>query len=377
MKLPEYLNNCDIINEKIYKLLISVKKCIYISTLILDPEYKFYNGHTINSILTKKKMDGVKINIYCSNNRLKINNKFANEIKDDVINSFGWGEYLPYTDIRAYCNHRKYILVDDKYFIIGGCMISNKYNGGYGIKKINNEYYIHESAVYIELEKTDTNIIDFIKGNKKISFPLFDETTLEEKYIDLIKNSKKSIYIENQYICSYSDSVNNIFNELKKRLHKSFLENDDLIITIVGNDKLYDDDNFVLKHIYSQTYSGSASKLCLELKELNIPESWINERCKLLYLTTSKDEPVFIHNKIMQVDDKVLFTTGNLTDRSMIPGRDKELGIILKIPNLYRIIDEKGIKQNCIGNPFNVNVNLIIPIVNFIEDNIVNWKHLI
>lgn len=144
--------------------------------------------------------------------------------------------------------------------------------------------------------------------------PPFDEEPLineiEQLYLAGIKSARKYIYIESQYLAAES-----VCDALKERLD----ERDGPEIVIINprnaESQLEDDAMHVLRE-----------RLVEELKRADH-----QNRFRIYFPVTDEDEPIYVHAKIMIIDDHLLrLGSSNLNNRSM--GFDTECDVAIEQP---------------------------------------------
>lgn len=194
------------------------------------------------------------------------------------------------------------------------------------------------------------------------------ECSIQNAYLDIIKNSKHYVYIENQFFISKAgkEIVNNkIIKGLGERVMHAIKKNENYCIFIVlpllpgfgGN--ITKKDGQVLRiqiewHL-NTIFKGSKSLIkrieSAQEKE-GKPKDW-NKYLKIFGLrnhTVMNGKPVseivYVHSKLIIADDNVaLLGSANINDRSLMGNRDSELAVIIEDEEI-----EKGILA---GSAFN------------------------
>ena len=184
------------------------------------------------------------------------------------------------------------------------------------------------------------------------------EHSILNQYYNLIQNSKHYIYIENQFFVSRSwneeevkendycinDEVyNKIAYYIRKRIEKAFNKNEKFKVYIFipllpGFEGDPEDSNtikIILKHTYA-TISRNFGLSLVEQLEKIMGDKWRNYiaffslRNHGLVNNIPKTEIIYIHSKLMIIDDKtVLIGSANINDRSMLGDRDSEFAVII------------------------------------------------
>ena len=188
------------------------------------------------------------------------------------------------------------------------------------------------------------------------------ETSILKAYCELIENSKHYIYIENQYFISksYTDdekkekNINKYSNDelvkneislyIRKRIEKAYENNENfkvfvfipLIAAYPGDLEKNQGLQLIYKHMYKTINRNNGLSL-IELLEKKMGDKWKNYihffslRAHGLINNAPKTEIIYIHSKLLIVDDtKVLISSANINDRSMLGDRDSEFGVIIE-----------------------------------------------
>ena len=200
------------------------------------------------------------------------------------------------------------------------------------------------------------------------------ETSILKAYYELIENSKHYIFIENQFFISksYTDEEkkkkninefskdelvkNEISLYIRRRIEKAYENNENfkvfvfipLISAYPGNIDVNQGLQLILKHMYKTINRNNGLSL-IELLEKKMGDKWKNYihffslRTHGIIKNIPKTEMIYIHSKLLIVDDtKVLISSANLNDRSMLGDRDSEFGVIIE--------EEKHDKYKMNGN---------------------------
>ena len=184
------------------------------------------------------------------------------------------------------------------------------------------------------------------------------EDSILNAYYKLIENSKHYIYIENQFFVSRSwneeerknnkncinDKVENkIAYYIRKRIEKAYENKENFKVYIFipllpGFDGVpYNSEiiKIILKHTYASINRNFGLSLIEQLEKIMGGE-WKNYlrffslRNHGLVNNIPKTEIIYIHSKLMIIDDKtVLIGSANINDRSMLGDRDSEFAVII------------------------------------------------
>lgn len=190
------------------------------------------------------------------------------------------------------------------------------------------------------------------------------EKSILNAYIDLILNSEKFIYIENQFFMSNAGEggvvKNTIAKAMKERIIRAYRHKEDFKIYVFiplmpgFEGDIVDDSSQVLKlqiRFQQETILKGATSLYTMLKNANInPLQYLRFyglRNHDMFSDGPKQEMVYIHSKCMIVDDRVVIVgSANINDRSMLGTRDSEVCILVQ--------DEEMVESEMGGKPFEV-----------------------
>jgi phospholipase D1/2 len=190
------------------------------------------------------------------------------------------------------------------------------------------------------------------------------ESSIMNAYIDAIKRSKKFIYIENQFFISNPGGSglvkNTIAEALKNRIHDAALNNEPFMVIVFiplmpgFEGDVLKSDSAVLKtqiKYQQETISKGSNSLISQLESEGIDtEKYIRFyglRQHDLFNNVPKQEIIYIHSKLMIVDDrKIIIGSANINDRSMLGVRDSEIAVLIE--------DEDIIESKMNGETFGV-----------------------
>ena len=208
------------------------------------------------------------------------------------------------------------------------------------------------------------------------------EHSILNQYYNLIQNSKHYIYIENQFFISRSwnekeikdndncinyDVNNKIAYYIRKRIEKAYNNKENFKVFIFipllpGFEGDPEDSNtikIILKHTYA-TISRNFGLSLIEQLEKIMGDEWRNYiaffslRNHALVNNIPKTEIIYIHSKLMIIDDKtVLIGSANINDRSMLGDRDSEFAVIIN--EKQEIINQKTGKEYIMDGKNNYN----------------------
>jgi phospholipase D1/2 len=184
------------------------------------------------------------------------------------------------------------------------------------------------------------------------------EHSILNAYYRLINTAKHYIYIENQFFISkswndkerkkngkcISDKVKNeISYYIRKRIERAYRKKENfkvyIIIPLLPGFEGEPQDSGTIKLILKHTYAGICRNYGLSLieqLEKIMGNEWKNYigffslRNHALVNNVPKTEIIYIHSKLMIVDDKtVIIGSANINDRSMLGDRDSEFAVII------------------------------------------------
>ena len=251
-----------------------------------------------------------------------------------------------------------------------------------------------------KLENTIINKIFFMKGKKNDSDVQVlrssskwsagiknTENSILQAYIKLIQEAEHYIYIENQFFvsksydendkknCKYKDLLpkkikNTIAYEIRKRIIDAYKNNKKFRVIVFlpllpgfpGEPK-----ESTLQIIMRYTYQAICRNYktsIIEKLEAEMGEKWkdyigfYSLRGHGLVNGIPKTEIIYIHSKLMIVDDKkVIIGSANINDRSMLGDRDSEFCVLIheKERNNF-IIDGQKTKASNFAHSFRTNL---------------------
>ncbi|CAK57722.1 unnamed protein product (macronuclear) [Paramecium tetraurelia] len=179
--------------------------------------------------------------------------------------------------------------------------------------------------------------------------PANTEFSIQIAYTHLISEAQNFIYIENQFFISAVDDnhktlENKVALALVQRIKKAALKKEKFKVIVFlpllpGFAGEIDKDSAVLKvqlHWEYQTISRGGNSILETLKkDANIqdPSEYIefySLRTHTKILDVPKTEQIYIHSKLMIVDDEyALIGSANINDRSLVGNRDSEIAIVI------------------------------------------------
>ena len=207
------------------------------------------------------------------------------------------------------------------------------------------------------------------------------EHSILNAYYRLIKKAKHYIIIENQFFISkswnkeerenskncISDKVKNkIAYYIRKRIEKAYKKKKNFKVYIFipllpafeGEPQDSDTLKIILKHTYAGICRNYGLSLIEQLEKI-MGDEWKNYigffslRNHGLVNNIPKTEIIYIHSKLMIIDDKtVLIGSANINDRSMLGDRDSEFAVII---NEKRELESKNGKKFIMDGNSNYN----------------------
>ena len=194
------------------------------------------------------------------------------------------------------------------------------------------------------------------------------EASICNAYIHAIANAQHVIYMENQFfISSQSGTLRSVENKIlaamADRILRAYRNNEDFHIYVVMPLKPEfpgEWDSSSGKDLRAVTYWNNLSlyngedSLYSRLEKGDIPKEKIHRYFSVYGLRTHDTlnsklvtEIIYVHSKLMIVDDKVtIIGSANINDRSMLGSRDSEVAVIIE--------DTRLIEGRMNGQPFQV-----------------------
>ena len=270
--------------------------------------------------------------------------------------------------------------------------LAKKNKGGWFSKMINSGQQ--------EEKKLETNVVNvnfFQKGTKSSVQVLRSackwsagigkkEKSILQGYYNLIDNSKHYLYIENQFFvsrafsdeekkeCKYSLSEvveNMIAYHIRKRIERAYTENEKFRVFVfipllpgfAGEPESSGTLQIILKHTYAGICRNHGMSIIEQLEKI-MGDKWkeyigfYSLRGHALVNNTPETELIYIHSKLMIVDDRtVILGSANINDRSMLGKRDSEYAVIINEQRkLISIMDGKPYKAANFAHSFRVNL---------------------
>jgi phospholipase D1/2 len=235
---------------------------------------------------------------------------------------------------------------------------------------------------YVDLKKEETELLrpnltstTFVRILKSLApwsagVPL--EHSILDTYIQLIRNSKYFIFIENQFFIGKAtpdtEIRNHIVKELIERVTKA-IENNQvfrLIILIpshtegsIRGEYTFNTVQIVMKYIFQSLRELKASITRQIQKKKNEDSSYDRDVDSFLQIIHLRNygqkseeydyivEEIYVHSKIMIVDDLVaIIGSANINDRSMLGSRDSEIACV--------VYDTFTVPSKIDGKPYSV-----------------------
>lgn len=360
------LNGFDTQNY-IIKEIKNANKYIYLAAWHINLNLTF-NEKTLFEILKEKCNQGVKVYVLTStagntvNENIKytemnipnFNLKFLDMESSSILNSIAtiFLQKSSY-NVKNCCDrlfHQRYFLIDGIKAMIGGCDMDNDMQNSLYNNIFNKyKYYWTEYGVTFT---PDSKFIEYCKKNFELDGKyhinngflfgnFYDRNTEYEKIINLIRESKESIFIENQYINSNTNTRNNILLELAKRIIKSVNEKKKFSVVLITNNEFPDVCHYQAKEtffgnlhcrFYTYLFRKALRKSVIDFYTyLNKYITFEDIKRIVHFYTINKNHDILIHSKNWIFDSKVmLYGTTNIWDRSYLKGKDLELSILLK-----------------------------------------------
>ena len=251
-----------------------------------------------------------------------------------------------------------------------------------------------------EEKKLETNVVNvnfFKKGTKSRVQVLRSaskwsvgigkkENSILQGYYQLIDNAKHYLYIENQFFvsrafseeeradCEYalSDVVENLIAfHIRKRIERAYLAKEKFRVFVfipllpgfAGEPESSGTLQIILKHTYAGICRNHGMSIIEQLEKI-MGDKWkdyigfYSLRGHGMVKGEPRTELVYIHSKLMIVDDKtVILGSANINDRSMLGTRDSEYAVMInETPKLNSKMDGKDYKAANFAYTFRVNL---------------------
>ena len=171
------------------------------------------------------------------------------------------------------------------------------------------------------------------------------ENSIENAYVEIIKNTKTFLYIENQFFMSATAGKtlkNRVGHALVERIERAHQQKERLRIlmflplTPEFEGEITDSNSGVVRvEMYWQyvTICRSETSIYQSLRDKGIkPEDYIQFYSLRTHARMPNGQPVseqiYIHSKILIADDNVfLIGSANINDRSLLGSRDSEIAV--------------------------------------------------
>ncbi|KAL4565241.1 hypothetical protein LXL04_029327 [Taraxacum kok-saghyz] len=191
------------------------------------------------------------------------------------------------------------------------------------------------------------------------------EESIHKAYCSLIEKAEHFIYIENQFFISglSGDEIirNRVLESLYRRILKAYNEKQYFRVIIVipllpgfqgGLDDVGAASVRAIMHWQYRTISRGNSSILHNLSDVLGPRlhdyiSFYGLRAygKLSHDGLIASSPVYVHSKVMIVDDNtVIIGSANINDRSLLGLRDSEIGVLIE--------DKEVVESSMGGNPW-------------------------
>ena len=212
------------------------------------------------------------------------------------------------------------------------------------------------------------------------------ENSILQGYYHLIDNAKHYLYIENQFFvsrafneeeraeCDYalSDVVENLIAyHIRKRIERAYLAKEKFRVFVfipllpgfAGEPESSGTLQIILKHTYAGISRNHGMSIIEQLEKL-MGDKWreyigfYSLRGHGFVNGEPRTELIYIHSKLMIVDDKtVILGSANINDRSMLGTRDSEYAVMInESPKLNSKMDGKDYKAANFAYTFRVNL---------------------
>ena len=212
------------------------------------------------------------------------------------------------------------------------------------------------------------------------------ENSILQGYYKLIDNAQHYLYIENQFFvsrsfneeeredCEYSlsDVVENLIAyHIRKRIERAYIAKEKFRVFIfipllpgfAGEPESSGTLQIILKHTYAGISRNHGMSIIEQLEKI-MGDKWrdyigfYSLRGHGMVNGEPRTELIYIHSKLMIVDDKtVILGSANINDRSMLGTRDSEYAVMInENPKLNSKMDGKDYKAANFAYSFRVNL---------------------
>lgn len=224
----------------------------------------------------------------------------------------------------------------------------------YSFHRLSLEDFVPSTVLHQISDPSGSNLtIQVLRSVDKWSAGQPHEASIYNAYLHAIQNAEHFIYIENQFfISSQKGSFRNVQNEILStvvdRIYRAYKKREDFHAMVViplkpefteeWDPNTSSDLGAVSYWTYATLYHGQDSLMNRLLVEKKIPGYAVARYFSVYGLRTHGSlngnlvtEVVYVHSKLMIVDDRVaIIGSANINDRSMLGNRDSEVAVIIK-----------------------------------------------
>jgi phosphatidylserine/phosphatidylglycerophosphate/cardiolipin synthase-like enzyme len=238
----------------------------------------------------------------------------------------------------VFVNHLRFCY-NGKQLLFGGTNISPRYTGTQFNVIPDHSFTWYDSGLLMKLPDQNEYFFDMydkIKNHDlsnikqslvfKYARLSFSNKNQYEYIVEQIQQSKSSIYIENQYFFSCENYTSNIIGKtLASRINRAIHESTKFHVTIIVN--FYNLDECENEQLF---INCTAQKSLLELRENVFCDDETFNKYVSIYMPTNESR-IVVHSKVFLFDDeRMLYTTCNICDRSFYVNGDLEGGLIIE-----------------------------------------------
>lgn len=378
----QFISNGKDCHNYMLEKILNAEKLIFISSWHIELNYLLYKDKPLYKILLDKCRQGVKVyiitsvapstNCYINNTKImekikhpNFNFKMIDMEESSTLHFFLRSlKYLNTTlfPFKKCCKklfHQRYFNVDNKHCMMGSVDMAEDLhcNMSKNNTNSNNFYWIEYGVVfYPPKEFTEFCVNNFYSDGEsslksKYFYGNFMHENTEYNFIrKLIKNSSKSILIENQWVFSTNNTKNRIIHDILNKC----ISNKNFQLILISNVNYVSSchkklpNNFFTKfncslntYVFRYYFYQTLQYMYNYLKSRHMSTKEINKKIKI-YVNS---ENMLVHSKNIIIDhDKMIYGTSNLWDRSFTKGNDIELSIFLQGPKVTET-EKKIIKQ--------------------------------
>ncbi|MEM7204332.1 MAG: phospholipase D-like domain-containing protein [Planctomycetota bacterium] len=245
---------------------------------------------------------------------------------------------VPDYDYRLFSTHHKYLVADGRRALLGCIDVSEERNGSEVTGQTNSEGYVwSDTGVLTECDDALWRYCEDnfeTRGEGEVDAlpwvgPFPTQSHEARLLVSMVEQSKRLLYIENQYLAPMPRTEPNVVDALGRRLARAIRDGEDFRVVVVTNH-----DHFNAMPAPRFTLGVNLYRALAHIENVVARSGASTEQLRehLVVASLQRDEiPIFVHSKIfIQDDERVVLSTANLIDRSQsLAASDRELGIVI------------------------------------------------